>query len=128
MAVTHCVGRRYHTASLCQPTRALHVLCCSLKITPYFFYRWDMPADQQPGEDKYYRHSVVRWLVRDASYKQVEPSAQEVSDYVEHFAKCVSTAVALGFRHIFVSPMVRWVWGLGRGAPTAALQVVGLGG
>jgi hypothetical protein len=79
---------------------------CSLKMTPYFFYSWAMPADQQPGEDKYYRHLVTRWLVRDATYKQVEPTAQEISDYTEDFSKCISAAITLGFKHILISPMV----------------------
>jgi hypothetical protein len=86
---------------------------CSLKITPYFFYSWAMPADQQPGEDKYYRHIVTRWLVRDATYKQVEPTAQEISDYTEDFSKCIGAAITLGFKHILISPMVCHPRGLG---------------
>jgi len=79
---------------------------CSLKLTPYFFYTWAMPADAVPGEDQYYRHKVVRWLVRARDYAQKEPTPDDVTAFITDFSKCIGTALSLGFKHIFVHPMV----------------------
>lgn len=79
----------------------------SVKLLPYFFYTWSLPADKASGEDVYYRHKVVRWLVRGKSYTQVQPTAEDVSSYIKDFGTCIATAIQLGFRHIFVNPMVR---------------------
>jgi hypothetical protein len=65
-----------------------------------------MPSNAQPNEDKHFRHSVVQWLVRDASYKQTEPSAAAVANFTADFAKCVAAAVSLGFASIYLNPMV----------------------
>jgi hypothetical protein len=65
-----------------------------------------MPSDAQPNEDKHFRHSVVQWLVRDASYKQVEPTAADVTAFTADFGMCVATAISLGFRDIYLNPMV----------------------
>jgi hypothetical protein len=98
-----------------------------LKISPYFFYTWAMPTDAVPTEDKYYRHSVVRWLVRDASFKQVEPTGEHLSQYRLSFGTCVRAAISAGFKHIFISPMVSRLFcgqnewsGLGLGSSTPA--------
>ncbi|WIA21195.1 hypothetical protein OEZ85_000443 [Tetradesmus obliquus] len=78
----------------------------SIKFAPYFFYTWAMPANAQTNEDKHFRHSVVQWLVRDASYAQVEPTAAHVASFTADFAQCVAAAVSLGFANIYLNPMI----------------------
>lgn len=77
-----------------------------MKLSPYFLYNWVLPADAAPGEDHYYRHNVVRWLVRTGDYTQKEPTKDDVDSFITDFSKCIGTALSLGFKHIFVNPMV----------------------
>lgn len=82
------------------------VWCCSIKLTPFFYYNWDLPANAPANEDQFYRHIVTRWKVMDANYTIVDPTSDAVSLYTDGFAVCISKAINLGFEHIYINPMV----------------------
>jgi hypothetical protein len=87
------------------PCPALPCLNNSVKITPYFNYRWKDFSPKVGNEDTYYRHSITSWLIHGPNQGR-EPTTGDVQEYVTNLSACITTAIDLGFKRLFVNAMI----------------------
>lgn len=76
-----------------------------MKISPFFNYNWELPSNAVAGEDQYYRHWITSWLINGPNADR-QPTAEHVQEYVAGLSACITTAINLGFKHLFINPMI----------------------